>query len=94
MSKASEYASRKCPIFKDLDGKEAAWVDESGDLNVEPVCVDAKNIPAFITWLQDTFLDNPPSSESKYPCVKCGLLRTKAEGGTTFTVCDMCWDLK
>ena len=27
-----------------------------------------------------------------YPCADCGVLRTKAEGGTTFTVCDPCWD--
>jgi len=30
--------------------------------------------------------------EEKYPCNKCGVLRTKAGGGTTFTVCDECWD--
>jgi hypothetical protein len=27
-----------------------------------------------------------------YPCVKCGKPLSKAEGGTTFTVCDDCWD--
>ncbi len=27
-----------------------------------------------------------------YPCADCGTLRTKEEGGTTFTVCDECWD--
>lgn len=26
-----------------------------------------------------------------YPCDKCNKLRTKAEGGTTFTVCEACW---
>ena len=30
--------------------------------------------------------------EETYPCAVCGLPRTKAEGGTTFTVCDVCWD--
>ena len=30
--------------------------------------------------------------ERKYPCDDCGVMRTKAEGGTTFTVCDACWD--
>lgn len=30
--------------------------------------------------------------EPLYPCEDCGTLRTKAEGGTTFTVCDACWD--
>ncbi len=29
-----------------------------------------------------------------YPCVDCGVLRSKDEGGTTFTVCDECWDKK
>ena len=33
------------------------------------------------------------SDERIYPCVKCGLLRSKAEGGTTFSVCDSCWGL-
>jgi len=28
----------------------------------------------------------------EYTCADCGKLRTKAEGGTTFTVCDECWD--
>ena len=30
--------------------------------------------------------------EELYPCSDCGKLRTKAEGGTTFTVCEACWD--
>jgi DNA-directed RNA polymerase subunit RPC12/RpoP len=30
--------------------------------------------------------------EPLYPCAKCGKARTKAEGGTTFAVCDACWD--
>jgi len=32
------------------------------------------------------------STEPTYPCKSCGKPRTKAEGGTTFTVCDACWD--
>lgn len=27
-----------------------------------------------------------------YPCCECGVLRTKDQGGDTFTVCDSCWD--
>lgn len=27
-----------------------------------------------------------------YPCADCGKMRSKAQGGTTFTVCDECWD--
>lgn len=33
-----------------------------------------------------------PAPEPLYPCSNCGVLRTKAEGGTVFTVCDACWD--
>lgn len=33
-----------------------------------------------------------PSETRIYPCRHCGKLRTKAEGGTVFTVCDKCWD--
>lgn len=31
-------------------------------------------------------------AEPEYPCSKCGKLRTKAEGGATFTVCEACWE--
>jgi hypothetical protein len=43
----------------------------------------------------------PPSSEPEmdgdgnprvYPCRRCGDMRSAPEGGTTFTVCDECWD--
>jgi len=30
--------------------------------------------------------------EKQYPCRECGTLRTKAEGGTVFTLCDECFD--
>jgi len=32
------------------------------------------------------------TGEQLYACNDCGVLRTKAEGGTVFTVCDGCWD--
>jgi len=31
-------------------------------------------------------------TQTKYPCTECGKLRTKDEGGTTFTLCDECWE--
>lgn len=33
-----------------------------------------------------------PDADRIYPCADCGTMRTEAEGGTTFTVCDKCWD--
>lgn len=32
------------------------------------------------------------TEERRYPCDRCGKMRTKAEGGTVFTVCDACWE--
>jgi hypothetical protein len=41
-------------------------------------------------------LTHPPDDAGDepriYPCAVCGVMRTKSEGGTTFTVCDKCWD--
>jgi hypothetical protein len=37
-------------------------------------------------------LETPVDEERIYPCDDCGKLRTKAEGGTVFTVCDECWE--
>lgn len=31
-------------------------------------------------------------TEKIYPCADCGLMRSEAEGGTIFTLCDICWD--
>jgi hypothetical protein len=32
------------------------------------------------------------AGERTYPCLYCLTMRTKAEGGTVFSVCDECWD--
>lgn len=32
------------------------------------------------------------AGDAIYPCDRCGRRRTKAQGGTTFTMCDTCWD--
>ena len=38
-------------------------------------------------------VDKPPSDDERiYPCEDCGILRSKNEGGTVFTICDECWD--
>jgi hypothetical protein len=43
--------------------------------------------------IEDACPDCPePAALQTYPCAKCGVLRTEAEGGKVFTVCDECWD--
>lgn len=41
-----------------------------------------------ITDIASLFTDK----EKTCPCADCGKMRTADEGGTTFTVCDECWD--
>lgn len=36
--------------------------------------------------------DVRPDDAGIYPCDDCGKMRSKAEGGTVFTVCDVCWE--
>lgn len=47
---------------------------------------------ANIKGLLNGYLEIRSSEARIYPCAKCGVLRSKSEGGTTFTVCDECWD--
>ncbi len=35
---------------------------------------------------------NNADEQRVFPCRDCGLLRSKAEGGHIFPVCDRCWD--
>lgn len=61
-------------------------------------CGMSKVAPAFAGSTTDGVCYEPerdgpaPEEERKYPCDLCGKLRSKAEGGTVFTVCDECWD--
>lgn len=57
---------------------------------------DPENVARWDAWLKAR-RPSPPSGEREateplYPCDECGTMRTKAEGGTTFTVCDPCWE--
>jgi hypothetical protein len=55
-------------------------------------------IPENVTQARNAATDETVSTsgsnddEKIYPCDDCGKMRSKNEGGTTFTVCDDCWD--
>ena len=77
----------------------ASLEDRTDSASTPPVVYAKQSIPvADETGPQQrgpTFsavTQKPAESGRIYPCRKCGKLRTKAEGGTTFTVCDDCWD--
>jgi len=42
--------------------------------------------------MKDKIKEPIDDNEEVYPCDDCGKLRSKNQGGTTFTVCDECWD--
>lgn len=45
-----------------------------------------------MTVAKNSYRDHKDENARIYPCADCGKLRSRAEGGTTFTVCDSCWD--
>lgn len=71
---------RRVPSVRESMAKAGIpWPGDSGEL--DRLCRPASIEPA-----------EPADPERIYPCADCGVMRTKAEGGTTFTVCDECWD--
>lgn len=42
-------------------------------------------------FMQDAMRDAWGATTRRYPCHQCGTLRSRDEGGTTFSVCDRCW---
>lgn len=45
-----------------------------------------------VTLVGDTVRVPENDDDEVYPCDRCGKLRSKNQGGTTFTVCDECWE--
>ena len=86
--------NRRCPLgISDLEKRLAA-------LEVHHKAQEKIN-KANVLWIEDVErrlgavekAQQPQKpAEPIYPCQKCGKLRTKAEGGTTFTLCEKCWD--
>ena len=49
--------------------------------------------PCAIKTTTSQSVDNTIDVEERiYPCLKCSKMRTKAEGGTTFSICEDCWE--
>lgn len=92
----------------DRDNKhQIEIVEDTGVTQLEVRCscgfTQAANCPRHARAVADSHIakylreKNPvivdrATGEQPYSCVECGELRTKAEGGTVFTVCDNCWD--
>ncbi len=53
---------------------------------------------SYLPYKTSNFSSNairPPINDNDkvYPCEDCGILRSKNEGGTVFTLCDDCWEI-
>lgn len=69
-----------------------AILDYNQDPN--PECAFGCYVPSVTKQIIALILpkDKPPSNEDRiYSCDKCEKMRSKDEGGTTFTLCDECW---
>lgn len=69
----------------------AVWL-EAVDDNDERVAYRAIAAQLVIEADSSLAVGTANAAGKTWPCEKCGKPRTKAEGGTTFTVCDACWD--
>jgi hypothetical protein len=52
-------------------------------------------LDSCIRGVEPKYIDKPPVPPREcetYPCDKCGVKRTRAEGGNIFMLCDKCWD--
>lgn len=69
--------------LKEYDGKPVRRTNPllEGNWEITPVNYTYPIFKVKKEWLEEL-----------YPCADCGLLRTKDEGGITFTICDKCWD--
>lgn len=73
--------------------KIAGWLREESGYPYKPATPALKiAADAIEAGLAASATGGAMSDERMYPCADCGKLRTKAEGGTVFTVCDECWD--
>lgn len=68
---------------------EPLGFDQDGWIQLQVIAVDSD---FEVTADRKVVLRKIDGEERIYPCKRCGVLRTKSEGGTTFTVCEDCWD--
>lgn len=80
MDEYKGQAAATSALSAGLDGFDAWWRGRRYDVD----CPSDRRI-AEDAW-------SAARGEKYYPCCRCGVWRTKSEGGTTFTVCDECWD--
>ena len=70
-------------------GGDGIYIDNDSNRLKCPMCKNGKSL----TLEQPQSVDNTIDVEERiYPCIKCSKMRTKAEGGTTFSICEDCWD--
>lgn len=71
----------------ELENRTACWTD---DLNELDACCRQRHLQKEV--VKDTEGIAKHDEGKTYPCDRCGVKRTVAEGGNIFTVCDKCWD--
>lgn len=77
---------RKLDLLSQYGKDSSIWLNHYGRLAYN------KFIDQVLALVQKYYVELDDDDKRIYPCDKCGKLRSKNEGGTTFTVCDECWD--
>lgn len=83
---ARAYLSLKA----ERDILKLALAEESGYLKRASAERDA--LKSRLAEESEPRIEHRDVCHASYPCEDCGKVRSRAEGGTTFTVCDDCWD--
>jgi hypothetical protein len=80
----------ECDFFE--PEKEKCWLfskelEQNGD-DIYLKCQECKDHYAKNKPVENNVSDD----DEVYPCSDCGVMRSKNQGGTAFSVCDDCWD--
>ena len=89
---ASPLGDRKPGTGREVRASEreaAEPFDDPGETTSDIEMVQIERETAGAPTMDEVAVED---EERIYPCDGCGTMRTKAEGGTTFTVCDECWN--
>lgn len=88
-----QFILRKLPEpKKDPEGEWMNWTSAVKEENASHERLDLYTPLGYEYRVQRRKVKEIKELDKQYPCTKCGKLRTKEEGGTTFSVCESCWD--
>ena len=87
-----DACSGSCFVARLVSRTEFVPIEDEHDSSIERGYLQFVGVNKMIDHIPDATKMVPVSSEQLFPCVRCGVFRTEAQGGDIVTVCDECWD--